>query len=269
MTNKAVEIDEEASGSGEANGIQVIGRAAAILRALELEDSGLSLGEIAQRVGLPRSTVQRIVAALSAEGLVLASGRRGEIRLGPALLALACSVDVASERQVRPVLVELSREIGETVDLSVLQGNRAIFIDQVAGTRRLIAVSAVGERFPLHCTANGKALLGCLSTSRRSTLLRGTLEKLTPHTIVDTSEIERQLLEFGQTQLSWDREEHAEGISAVGTAMIDALGRSYAISIPMPAGRFEPQAKALGEILLAYRQRCLDILPGSHKPAGV
>ena len=54
--------------------VQVIARAAAILRALEDENSGLSLGQIAQRVSLARSTVQRIVAALSAEVFVIAAG---------------------------------------------------------------------------------------------------------------------------------------------------------------------------------------------------
>ena len=47
-------------------GIQVIARAAAVLRALENEPAGLSLGKIAQRVDLSRSTVQRIVDALAA-----------------------------------------------------------------------------------------------------------------------------------------------------------------------------------------------------------
>jgi len=266
MTEADIRIDDATSVPAEAAGIQVIGRAAAILRALEHEESGLSLGEIAGRVSLPRSTVQRIVAALGVEGLVLASGRRGEIRLGPALLALARSVDVAFERQIRPILVEMSRELGETVDLSVLQGTHAIFIDQVAGTQRLIAVSAVGERFPLHCTANGKALLACLPAARREVLLRGPLEKLTPCTVVEGREIEQQLVEFESTQLSWDREEHAEGICAVGTALIDSLGRCYAISIPTPAGRFKSQSAALGRTLLAYRARCLEMLPGSKVP---
>jgi len=72
--------------------VQVIARAAAILRALENEASGLSLGQIAQRVGLARSTVQRIVAALEAEKLVIAASPTGRVRLGPTLLRLAASV---------------------------------------------------------------------------------------------------------------------------------------------------------------------------------
>ena len=67
--------------------VQVIARAAAILRALENEAAGLSLGQIAQRVNLARSTVQRIVAALEAEKLVIAASPTGRVRLGPDDLA--------------------------------------------------------------------------------------------------------------------------------------------------------------------------------------
>src|ERR1700721_234349 len=69
--------------------IQVIARAAAILRALEHEPEGLSLAQIAQRVKLARSTVQRIVAALAAEKLLIAASPNARVRLGPTILRLA------------------------------------------------------------------------------------------------------------------------------------------------------------------------------------
>src|SRR3974377_2427185 len=74
---------------GDKSQVQVIARAAAILRALEDQALGLSLGQIAQRVDLARSTVQRIVAALEAEKLLIAASPNGRVRLGPPLLRLA------------------------------------------------------------------------------------------------------------------------------------------------------------------------------------
>src|SRR5581483_96520 len=91
--------------------VQVIARAAAILRALENEASGLSLGQIAQRVGLARSTVQRIVAALEAEKLVIAASPTGRVRLGPTLLRLAASVHTDFASLARPFLMKLSGEL--------------------------------------------------------------------------------------------------------------------------------------------------------------
>src|SRR5450432_4842347 len=96
--------------------VQVIARAATILRALEEENAGLSLGQIAQRVNLARSTVQRIVSALETEKIVIAATPNGRVRLGPTLLRLASSVRTDFADLARPFIVGLSRELRETVD---------------------------------------------------------------------------------------------------------------------------------------------------------
>src|SRR5271169_4535784 len=91
--------------------VQVIARAAAILRALEEQSAGLSLGQIAQRVNLARSTVQRIVAALAAEKLVIAASPAGRVRLGPTILRLASSVRTDFVSIAHPFLVKLSHDL--------------------------------------------------------------------------------------------------------------------------------------------------------------
>src|SRR5277367_3095294 len=146
--------------------IQVITRAVSVLRALEGEPDGLSLGQIALRVDLARSTVQRIVDALRAEQFVIAASPTAGVRLGPALIRLAASASVEFDQITRPIMSDLSQSVGETVDLSVLKGTVAVFTDQVQGVHRLRAVSAIGETFPLHCTANGKAILSLFSAER-------------------------------------------------------------------------------------------------------
>ena len=151
--------------------VQVIARAATILRALEDENAGLSLGQIAQRVNLARSTVQRIVAALEAEKLVIAATPNGRVRLGPTILRLAASVRSDFITLARPLLEQLSEELHETVDLSTVKKDHLVFIDQVIGSQRLRAVSAVGDTFPLYCTANGKAYLAQLSDTAVEALI--------------------------------------------------------------------------------------------------
>src|SRR5262245_39081560 len=100
--------------------VQVIARAAAILRALEEQPAGLSLGQISQRVDLARSTVQRIVAALAAEKLLIAASPTGRVRLGPTILRLAASARTDFVALARPFLVRLSNELNETVDLATI-----------------------------------------------------------------------------------------------------------------------------------------------------
>ena len=99
------------------NGIQVIARAAAILRALKTNPSGLSLGQIAEIVRLPRSTVQRIVAALQSESMVIADASGGGLRLGPELNALAEATRYNIVESCRLLLTELTQATGETADL--------------------------------------------------------------------------------------------------------------------------------------------------------
>jgi DNA-binding IclR family transcriptional regulator len=219
-------------------GIQVIARAAAILRALEEDPNGLSLSQIAERVKLARSTVQRIVSALAAEHLLIAATPTAGIKLGPALIRLASFANVSIDKLIRPTLLNLSRTLKETVDLSQLKGDRAVFIEQIPGEHRLRAVSAVGESFPLHCTANGKALLSLLPEDRWGKLVGKPLRAYTPQTITDMGKLRSEIENFRRTQIAIDREEHTEGIAAVGTAFLDPRGLPLAISIPVPTTRF-------------------------------
>lgn len=240
--------------------VQVIARAAAILRALEDEAAGLSLGQIAQRVNLARSTVQRIVAALQTEKLVIAASPTGRVRLGPTILRLAASVRTDFVSIAHPFLVALSNELKETVDLATVKKDHLVFIDQVIGSQRLRTVSAVGETFPLHCTANGKAYLAALDDDAILRLIGRKYERRTPNSLTRFPDLLRNLKAVRKTGVAFDREEHTLGICAVGVAMRDLLGNTLAISVPVPTPRFEAQQALISERLLATRDTLQDYL---------
>jgi DNA-binding IclR family transcriptional regulator len=233
--------------------VQVIARAASILRALEHESSGLSLGQIAQRVGLARSTVQRIVAALESEKLVIAASPNGRVRLGPTILRLATSVRTDFAALARPFLLKLSSELRETVDLSIVKKDHLVFIDQVIGSQRLRTVSAVGESFPLYCTANGKACLAQLDDASVERLIGRTFEARTPKTITKLDDLLADLRNVRRTGVAYDREEHTLGICAAGVALHDHLGNTVAISVPVPTPRFQASQSVIAERLIATR----------------
>ncbi|MCX7931808.1 MAG: IclR family transcriptional regulator [Rhodovarius sp.] len=218
--------------------VQVIARAAAILRTLGSEQEGLSLGQIAARVGLARSTVQRIVAALEAEGLLAPASPAGRVRLGPELLRLAASAQGDIAALARPLLAELSAALEETVDLAIIRGDQAVFIDQVVGPQRLRLVSAVGEAFPLPCTANGKAYLATLSDEEVARLVGTRYPRRTPNTHTRLASLLADLAEVRRSGVAFDREEHSLGICAAGVALIGPGGEKLAISVPVPAQRF-------------------------------
>jgi DNA-binding IclR family transcriptional regulator len=240
--------------ASDKNQVQVIARAAAILRALEEEPLGLSLGQIAQRVGLARSTVQRIVAALEAEKLLIAASPVGRVRLGPTILRLAASVRTDFVSLARPFLVQLSADLRETVDLAIIKRDHLVFIDQVTGPQRLRTVSAVGESFPLYCTANGKAYLAQLDEDEVEKLVGRSFEARTPNTLRSLSALLAELKLVRKAGVAFDREEHTIGISAAGVAFRDVLGNCLAISVPVPTSRFATHQSLIAERLLATRE---------------
>jgi DNA-binding IclR family transcriptional regulator len=221
----------------ERNGIQVIGRAAAVMRVLSDHPHGMSLSELAEQVALPRSTVHRVVAALEAEDLAT-TGDGGKARLGPGLLRLANAQRIDLRAEIRPYLEDLSAQLGETVDLAVLDGGSVLFLDQVSGRHRLRAVSSVGSVFPSYCTANGKALLAELPPATVRKLLPRRLKPRTPNTITSLTALMRELEEIREGGVAFDREEHTEGICAVGVAVRESIGADAAITVPMPSQRF-------------------------------
>jgi DNA-binding IclR family transcriptional regulator len=233
--------------------VQVIARAAAILHALEDEADGLSLAQIAQRVNLARSTVQRIVAALAAEKFLIAASPNGRVRLGPTILRLAASARTDFVAIARPFLVQLSNELKETVDLAVVKKDHLVFIDQVIGSHRLRAVSAVGETFPLHCTANGKAYLAGLETDAIARLIGASYEQRTPRTLTRLEDLLKDLKSVRKTGVAFDREEHTQGICAAGVATRDPLGNVIAISVPVPAQRFYQHQRNIAAQLRATK----------------
>jgi DNA-binding IclR family transcriptional regulator len=243
-----------------AGGIQVLARAARILRALDGEHDGLSLAELAARVGLPRSTVHRVVRALQAEGFVTAASRNGGVRLGPELMRLALGMRREIRQTLHPEIVALSAKLQETVDLSVLEGNVVRFIDQIASPRLLRAVSSVGATFPLHLSANGKAVLAALPEDEALALLPTTLEPNTEASITSRAALLRELDEVRERGYAYDREEHHEGITAIGVALRDPLGPLVAISVPIPTQRFPKVEADAIEALLETQRRCQVLL---------
>jgi len=230
-------------------GVQVIARAAAILRALKNENDGLSLAQIAEKVELPRSTIQRIVGALQAEQFVIAAGPDGGIRLGPQLAALAESAKIDMVEKLRPFLVDLNKRTRETIDLAVLRGKRLVFVDQISGTHRLRTVSQIGETFPLSDTANGKACLARLSEKQ----VRAIVQQEQPIEAASAPWIEAfmdEIEDIKASGLAYDRDQHTDGISAVGAAFFDHQGDLYAVSIPTPSARFNATESKLREHLL-------------------
>jgi DNA-binding IclR family transcriptional regulator len=246
------------------SGIQVLARAIEILRLLNAYPAGLSQTEIGERLGLARSTVSRLLMALEAEDFVVALGPRGRYRLGPELVRLAASARRSAWLDLHPLLVGMSEEIGETVDLSVLEGDRAVFVDQVVADNRLRAVSSVGDSFPLHASANGKAFLAALPEVEVKRILAGRLDALTANTLTTPGALRADLDGIrARGGVAMDVEEQSEGVCAVGAVVGHLDHDLLAVSIPVPVQRFVGREDELVAAVADFAVRISDWIAAS------
>jgi IclR family transcriptional regulator, acetate operon repressor len=229
--------------------VAVLQKAISVIRACDRLGGNLSLGDISSETNLPRSTVQRIVNTLAQEGFIATRGKASSIGLGPELLAFGAADATDIVEHSRPFLERLAQDTGETVDMSRLNRDHTVFINQVAGSQRLRAVSSVGQSFPLHCSAHGKAMLAILPEAQVMRILGGKLESHTAKTITRFGDLRKELDKIRQTGIAVDSGEHSQGISAVGMAFRARSGLIFAISIPIPTIRFKSQKAKCSKLL--------------------
>jgi len=234
--------------------MQLISRAAAVMRTLENEPEGLSLGAIAGRLNLPRSTVQRIVNALEVEDLLIAASPKARVRLGPALARLAASVEMSAAKLARPLMEQMARDLGETVDLSVLASDHAVFIERVIGAHSVYAISGLAAHYPLHCTANGRAMLAELTDAEIEERIGRSYERRTNRSLTTLEKLIAALKPVRRSKVAYSIEENALGICGIGVALHDAHGNLLSLSVPVPTIRFEQQKKKIAQSLLEARE---------------
>lgn len=246
-------------------GMQLISRAASVLRALEGQSAGLSLGQIANATHLPRPTVQRIVDALCVEHLVMVDPLHGGVRLGPMIARLATSVRIDLTVLARPYLEQLCWTTRETVAMTVLQDGKVVLIGLVPPPAQEIRLtSSLGSIWTLHSTAEGKVLLAGLPEATIRGLLVEPLARKTPNTVTDVEALLTELREVARAGFALDLEGTTQGISAIATSLVDAEGTRYAISILTPASRFQSHIERFRNELGRCRSQILAAagLPG-------
>jgi DNA-binding IclR family transcriptional regulator len=232
----------------------VIRRAAQVLRALDAGPGGLSLAQLAERVGLPRSTVHRIVASLAAEGLISATSSNGRVRLGPEFLRLAEASRRERWQELRPHMQDIFDALDDTVECAVLDGDELRFVDQIPATYGLRAVSEVGSTAPLHCTANGKALLAELDDEEVIDLLPARLERFTPNTITSRDDLLEEIRAVRKSGVGYDREEQTLGISSAAIAVRESHDALAALSVLVPTPRMAGREREIERVLQRVRR---------------
>ena len=217
-------------------GVQSVDRAFELLEVLAEAGGELALSEIAASSALPLPTIHRLVRTLVNRGYVRQLPSR-RYALGPRLINLGERASGMLGDWARPWLTDLVEALGETTNLSMIDGNRATYVAQVPSRHSMRMFTEVGRRVYLHCTGVGKALLAQRGDDEVLELLhRAGMPAQTAHTIVDPDTLLAQIRQIRQVGYALDDGEQEIGVRCVAVPVLGGPS-SYAISVSGPTAR--------------------------------
>jgi DNA-binding IclR family transcriptional regulator len=232
-------VSAGAVSAGPVSAVQSVDRAITALEFLARRgEAGVS--EVATAIGVHKSTASRLLGALQTRGLIEVAGDRGRYRLGYGILRLAGAMggrlDVTS--QGREICEELAENLGETVNIAVLQGDSVINVYQAHGAGAISVNNWVGRPTPLHATSSGKVLLAYLSKPLQDRLIDVGLNRFTAATVTDGRLLRRQLAQVHVDGFAFTAGEYETGLNAVAAPVFGSTGTAIAaLSLSGPAYR--------------------------------
>ena len=241
MNTSKVQRAQKVPGEAGKTAIQVVERMMNLLDALAEHEESASLKVLAEQTGLHPSTAHRILNDMVACRMV-ERGDGGTYRLGLRLLELGnlvkarLSVREAAQAPMRA----LHKLTGETVNLSVRQGDEIVYVDRAYSERSgMQVVRAMGGRAPLHLTSVGKLFLASDDASQvRAYVTRTGLSGHTRNSITDLSKLEVELNQVRQLGNAKDNEELELGVSCLAAGILDDTGKLVAgLSLSAPTDR--------------------------------
>lgn len=206
--------------------VQSVEKAMRILDVLLAKRSPMTLTQISETCGFPKSTTHALISTLR-EFDMIEQDSDGRYALGIHLYELGCasaaSWDISS--LVHSYLEKLSDDTGATSFVAVLDRGQAMTFDRCVASAGLQIVSDQGSRFPLHATAQGKVLLSGLSDREVEHYARThVLSQYTPHTITDPDALIREIQKVREQGYAIEDGEYRIGFRAVASPIRDHSG---------------------------------------------
>lgn len=213
-----------------------------VLEAFAPNEKDVSLGELAERVRLPKSSVHRLLATLVGHGYVEREASTRRYRLGIRLFELGSAAihERGLHNAAHPILEELSISTGETCHLAVLSGVEAVYVYKVDGPSSIVMSSRVGGRAPCHATSIGKVLAAWAGEDLMRQLHGQPLPRYTARTLTTGTALEAELARVRSQGYAVDLEEFQDGLRCIAAPVREHSGRVVAaLGIAGPRRRFD------------------------------
>jgi DNA-binding IclR family transcriptional regulator len=235
-------------GGGEGNapsGTRTLTRGLDVIDVVSQGDTALQ--DLATELGLPRSTAHRLASAL-VERRYLKFIRGVGYSLGPRLLELGyvTSQQTSLQRVAREYLEALADATGDTVHLGVQEGNRALYLDKIAGRRRVEIISRIGELQPLRSTGIGKALILDATEPQLRDFYQSE-GKQGGYNVRLSTWLER-MRDYARNGYAFDLEENEDQIRCVAAPIRDVTGRIVAAISISSAAQYMSDTRMYGLI---------------------
>ncbi|MGE5483558.1 MAG: IclR family transcriptional regulator [Ignavibacteriales bacterium] len=206
-------------------GARAVDRALRLLKCFSFEQREMSLADLRKAVGLPKTTVLRLITSLENEGFLVRDRLTQKYRLGIILFQLGNIVfsNLDLRRIALPVMEELSRKTGETINLNICHGNSRLCIEKIEGSHDLRQFVEVGKSLPLYKGASGKTLLAHLPDKEKERVLAeaGDLNK-------SVLEVLGELETIKKNGCGISRDERVTGAAAVSAPIFNHQGKVVA-----------------------------------------
>ncbi len=265
---KAVEAErreqashERASADLAAASVKSATRVLDLFEFLARWDSEKTHTEIAEELGIPKSSLTKLLKTLLQRGYLSYEPASKGYGLGPAIGKLARNERDSGDliAAAGPVLAWMASETQETCALNFIKGDRSEVVASVVGPHRLNFTMRSGDLAPLYATSGGKALLAHLPQAMLDEYLaRVTFEPVTPQTIVSADRLLAELDGVRKTGFAYVQEEFTLGIIGVGAAVLSRSGYPIAsLNVATPVPRFDAEKRLLCEETLSRAVRML------------
>lgn len=214
--------------------IQSVSKAMKLLDLLAESTQPMTLAEISQKTGWPKSTVHGLLSTMR-EFSVIAQDGEGRYMLGIRLFEYGCTLSSSWTiiETAKPYIQHISYTTGEAVFLSILDRGEVITLDRADNRTGLWISAEMGCRLPIHCTSQGKLFLAYMpEQDRKSILKRTVLKPYTEHTITTQAALQRELDEIRKRGYATENGEYKTGMRSVAAPIFDENGDvRYAIGI--------------------------------------
>jgi IclR family transcriptional regulator, acetate operon repressor len=224
-------------------------KAFSLLETIAGMDHAPTLAELTEAANLPKPTLHRWLAMLEGAELIrrLPDGRRYELAARATSLAFAILSNHPGSTHRHQILERVVRDLGESCNLTILEGGEVMYLDRVEATLPLRVTFQKGSRVPAHCSASGKIFLAMMAPARRSRLLSTlSLDRYTQNTITNLPALTAELGLIRRQGYALDDEEFLSGLFCIAVPIIDKTRRECvaALALQAPVVRLSRQNAA-------------------------